>query len=345
MAIQTGTPETQPHASPDRDRKTSLRTITLEEHFSTPSFMDRQAQQRGSGALTGLLPSHIDELLCDLGHGRIELMNAAGIDVQVLSLTSPGAEGFEANDAIAIASETNDALAEAIRRFPSRLQGFASLPTVIPQRAAEELESRVKTQGFRGAVINGHCQGRYLDDPFFWPIFERAEALEVPIYLHPTQPPQAVLDAYYNGFDPKVSFLFANAGWGWHIETGVHVLRLVLGGVFDRFPRLQLVIGHLGEGLPFMIERFKMLRPDLTGLKRPVSAYLRENLSYTISGFNFTPTFMDLLMEVGADRIMFSADHPYASMQAARVFLDGLPVSPSDRAKIAHGNAERLLGI
>jgi predicted TIM-barrel fold metal-dependent hydrolase len=207
------------------------------------------------------------------------------------------------------------------------------------------LERMVNGYGFKGAVINGHHRGRYLDDKFFYPLLERAESLNVPIYLHPTQPPKPVIEASYSGFSPIVNEMLAGPGWGWHIETAVHVIRLILGGVFDRYPKLQLVIGHLGEGLPFMLPRLDVMAMALTKLQRPISAYLRENVHYTISGFNFTATFLNLLLEVGVDRIMFSADYPYQSMPQARAFLDQLPVSASDREKIAHGNAERLLGL
>lgn len=180
----------------------------------------------------------------------------------------------------------------------------------------------------------------------FWPILERAEALNVPIYLHPTRPPQAVIDASYGGFAPQVTDMLAGSGWGWHIETAIHVIRIILGGAFDRYPRLQIVIGHLGEALPFMLQRLDIMLPvAMTKIDRPISAYLRENVHYTFSGFNFTPTFLDLLLQVGIDRIMFSADHPYASMAQARAFLDQLPVSAMDKERIAHGNAERLLGL
>jgi len=151
------------------------------------------------------------------------------------------------------------------------------------------------------------------------------------------------VQAYYSGFSPELSYLFANAGWGWHIETGVHALRMVLGGVFERFPNLQMIVGHMGEALPFMMSRVDSMSSSLSGLPHPVSFYLRRNFHYTFSGFNFLPTFLDLLLQVGVERIMFSADHPYASMGEARAFLDRLPVSPVDRERIAHGNAEKLL--
>jgi len=265
--------------------------------------------------------------------------------MQVLSLNSPGVEQLEAAEAIAISKETNDFLAAAVRRHPTRLAGFATLPVAAPEAAAGELERTVREYGFKGALINGHHRGRYLDDKFFWPIFERAVSLHVPIYLHPTQPPAPVVEASYKGFSPQVSFMFANAGWGWHIETAVHALRIILGAVFDAFPELQILIGHMGEGLPFMQSRVDVMTPAITGLKRPISAYLHDNFHYTFSGFNFTQTFLDLMLQVGVDRIMFSADYPYGSMARARDFLDQLPVSTADRERIAHGNAERMLGL
>lgn len=321
-----------------------MRTITLEEHFATSAFLDgpgRQLRQRASTP-AGPMAEVLDRL-CNLGEKRIADMDAAQIDVQVLSLTSPGTEQLEPAEAGRMSREVNDVLAKAIERHPTRLHGFAALPTADPRAAAAELERTVQDYGFKGAMINGHVRGRYLDDQFFWPIFERAEALDVPIYLHPTPPPKAVIDASYRGFPAAVTEILAGAGWGWHIETAVHVLRLILGGVFDRFPKLQVVIGHMGEALPFMLPRFENMTVDITKLRRPVVAYLRENIHYTFSGFNFTATFLDLLLEVGVDRIMFSADYPYASVERARSFLERLPVSAADRERIAHGNAEKLL--
>ena len=323
-----------------------MRTITLEEHFASPAFLDgpgRKLKERA--AKIGGPAARFLEQLSDLGDNRIAEMDAAGVDMQILSLTSPGVEQLEAAEAASFARETNDFLAEAIRSHPTRFGGFAALPTADPDAAVAELERTIHDYGFKGAVINGHIQGRYLDDKFFWPIFEHAEALRVPIYLHPTPPPQPVIEASYGGFSPIVTELFAGPGWGWHIETAIHVIRIILGGTFDRYPGLQIVIGHMGETLPFMLQRLDMMPAAMTKISRPISAYLRENIHYTFSGFNYTPTFLDLLLEVGVDRIMFSADHPYASMVQARAFLDRLPVSPADRERIAHGNAERLLKL
>jgi len=329
-----------------------MRTITLEEHYATPAFMEgpgRQLKQQAQAAkdhpqvAAGM--AQLIERLCDLETLRIADMDAAGIDVQVLSLTSPGVEQLDAAQAVALSRAANDRLAEAVKNHPDRFAGFAALPTAAPDKAVDELQRTVREYGFKGALINGHTQGRYLDDPFFWPVLERAEALQVPLYIHPTPPPQPVIQAYYTGnFSPAVTAGLAAAGWGWHIETAVHVLRLILSGAFDRFPGLQVIVGHLGEGLASMMARVDQAMPvEMTKLKRPVGAYLRENLHYTFSGFNYTAPFLDLLLQVGVDRIMFSADYPYQSMVQARAFLEQLPVSPADRQRIGHSNAERLL--
>jgi len=314
----------------------TMRTIALEEHFSTEAFTNAYGQTT---------QSELRPLLCDVGAGRIAAMDAAGIDVQVLSLAAPGVEQLKPDAAVATSREVNDGLAQAVRRHPKRLAGFATLPTPAPAAAADELERAVRDLGFKGAMINGHSRGRRLDDHFFWPILERAERLGVPLYLHPAMPPQAVIDSCYSGFAPEVTLGFAGWGWGWHIETAIHILRMILSGAFDRYPKLQLVIGHMGEALPFMIRRLDHLPQQVTKLDRPIAAYLRQNVRYTFSGFNWNATFLDLMLEVGVERIMFSADYPWGSMVEARRFLDQLPVSPSDRERVAHINAEELLGL
>ena len=323
-----------------------MRTITVEEHFATPGFLDgpgRQfkEQQHVRGGRSVLL-----DQLCDVGDKRLAEMDAAGIDMQVLSLNYPGTEQLDAAEAVPAVRDANDFLAEAIKKHPARFAGLAVLPTAAPDKAAAELQSRVRQHGFKGAIINGHNRGRYLDDKFFWPILECAVELNVPIYLHPTPPPKPVIEASYGGFPPFVTFLFTGPGWGWHIETAIHLLRMILGGVFDRFPQLQIVIGHLGEGLPFMLPRAdRALAPEVTKLQRSIGDYLRHNVHYTFGGFNFPATFLDLLLEVGVERIMFSVDYPYGSMAKARAFLEQIPVSPADRERIAHGNAERLFKL
>ncbi len=323
-----------------------MRTITLEEHFTTPKFLDGPGRKRKEQAeKAGGRLAKVFAQLADVGAGRLAEMDAAGIDMQVLSLTSPGTEQLEAAEAIALTREANDFLLDVVKKHPKRFAGLAVLPTAAPDQAAQELEHRVREQKFVGAVIHGHNRGRYLDNKLFWPILECAEKLNAPIYLHPTPPPQAVIDVSYGGFAPAVTDMFAASGWGWHIETAVHIVRIILGGVFDAFPKLQFVIGHLGEALPFMLPRLDSMTTAVTKLQRPVSHYLRNNVHYTISGFNFPAAFIDMLLEVGVERIMFSADHPYASMAAARAFLEQIPVSAADRERIAHGNAEKLFGL
>jgi hypothetical protein len=331
-----------------------MRTIALEEHYATAAFMSgpgRQLREQAAAAsdhpqVAAGLARLIDQL-CDLGEGRIAEMDAAGIAVQALSLTSPGVEQLDPDEAVTLAREVNDYLADAVRRHPDRFVAFAALPTAAPEAAADELERMVRAHGFKGALINGHTRGRYLDDAAFRPILERAEALQVPLYLHPTPPPPAVIAASYKGaYPPGATLGLATAAWGWHIETATHTLRLILSGAFDRYPSLQLILGHLGETLPFMLPRIELALPvEVTKLERPIGAYLRENVHYTISGFNNLPPFLDLMLQVGVERIMFSADHPYASMGEARAFLEQLPISPADKARIAHRNAERLLRL
>jgi predicted TIM-barrel fold metal-dependent hydrolase len=323
--------------------RTTTRTITIEEHFGTPAFHEGP----GSHFKKRADAAQLIDRLCDLGDRRIADMDTAGIDVQVLSLVAPGVDQLDAAEAIEMARDINDILADAVRRHPDRFAGFASLPTPVPDTAADELERMVREHGFKGAYINGHTRGRYIDDEFFWPILERAEALQVPLYIHPTPPPKPVIEASYTGnFAPGITTLLSMGGWGWHIETAVHTLRLILSGAFDRFPQLQIIIGHLGEALPFMLPRIEIQFPtEVTKLRHPIGAYFRENIHYSVSGFNFLPPFLNLLFEVGVDRIIFSADYPFGSMSVAHTFLNKLPVSPADREKIAHGNAEALLRL
>jgi uncharacterized protein len=316
-----------------------MRTIALEEHYATAGFL------RGPG---GWLASRsgIVEPISDLGDGRIAAMDEAGIDLAVLSLAAPGVEQLDGPEAVRLARECNDELAAAVGRYPDRLAGFAALPISAPDAAADELDRAVRQHGFAGAVINGHSQGRYLDNPFFDPVLNRAATLEVPIYLHPTIPPAGVIESSYAGFADKVTFALATVGWGWHINTATHVLRMILGGVFDRYPALQVIIGHMGEGTSFMLPRFDAtLKPELTGLRHPVSSYLRQNFHYTFANFNDVPTYANLVAQVGIDRVAFSADYPFGSMKAARAFLDNLPLTHDERARISHRNAEKLLGV
>ncbi len=329
-----------------------MRVIAIEEHFSAPGIKEATKSGEWASRLRALgeqglrLGTRVVERLEDLDAGRLAAMDMAGIDLQVLSQTQPGVEELDADAAVPLASEANDVLADAIARHPDRFSGFAALPTPAPDAAAGELERAVTKLGLRGALINGRTNGRFLDDTFFWPIFECAEHLGVPIYLHPALPPAAVREACYEGLPPSASHWLSTAAWGWHVDTGLHALRLIAAGVFDRFPKLQIVIGHMGEAIPFMLERTSMtLAKRVTGLQREVKDYFVENFYVTTSGFFSTAPLLCLLLVVGADRVIFAVDYPYSSNEEGRAFLESAPLSPADREKIAHSNAERLLGL
>lgn len=299
--------------------------------------------------------------ILDLGEGRVAAMDAAGIDVQILSHSVPGPETLEPPAATELARQANDAVSAAVAEYPDRFRGFATLPMRDPAAAAAELQRTVDKQGFVGALINGHVNGRHLDDTFFWPVFECAETLCVPIYLHPTVPPQPVIDSYYSGFAPYVSARLSGAGVGWHIDTGIHCLRLIMAGVFDRFPRLQVIVGHQFEALSWMAWRADYSFPvSRSGLERTIKEYLRENFYGGILAgdfFNQEPGEVDaswslsfnayqgMVNVIGVDRIVFTADYPYGNMKAGRQFLDRMPINPDDKEKIAHVNAERLLQL
>lgn len=329
-----------------------MRTIALEEHCLTPELRELLGPQIHPYYAVHRWPPALEARLLDLGEGRIAEMDAQGIDVQVLSSAQPGLEHSGGERAAPVARAFNDHVAEAIQRYPQRFAGFAALPTADPGAAADELERAVKQLGFRGALVNGRTQERFLDDQFFWPIFERAEALGVPIYLHPMPPPKAVYDAYYSGFGDDVGFMLAAPAWGWHIETGLHALRLVLAGVFDRFPRLQIIIGHMGETLPFMLARADQVLRGRTALdpaslrtELSLAEYIHRNFHITTSGFFTNPPLQCAIETIGIERILFAVDHPFSDGAEARRFLDQAPISDDERKQIAHGNAERLLGL
>jgi predicted TIM-barrel fold metal-dependent hydrolase len=324
-----------------------MRIVTVEEHFLAPMVKAATAalglQDLGGGGpyspIAAVLPA-----LEDLEVERLAVMDRAGIDLQVVSHTVPGLEQFDARRAVPLARATNDVLAAAVARHPDRLAAFAALPTAAPRAAAEELHRTVTELSFRGALINGHTGGRFLDQRFFWPIFEMAAQLEVPIYLHPKDPPAAVYSAYYADLSPAAARVLSTGAWGWHVDTGMHVMRMIVSGVFDEFPSLQVIIGHMGECVPFMLGRATDAVAEV-GLPRPMTDYVRDNLCFTTSGFVTVPPLLCLLAVVNIDRVMFAVDYPYGDTQRARKFLDEAPLGEADRHKIAHGNAERLLRL
>jgi uncharacterized protein len=329
-----------------------MRIVALEEHFNVPHIVagiDKAAiARRGFPGPDAAWSQTIKRNeLADLGDARLADMDASGITTQVLSVAGPGADLVPGQKGIDVARAYNDALAEGCARHPDRLRGFAHLPLLSPDAAAHELDRAVKSLGFHGVLVNGSIDGRFLDDPSFEPVLACAAALDLPIYLHPGIPTQAVRAAYYDGLPGNFSFTMALSAWGWHTDTAIHVLRLALSGALDRHPGLKLVIGHMGEALPFMLDRIDetTAAEAKTLLKRSVRQTITDQVWVTTSGFFTMIPFMAALMAFGVDRLMFSVDYPFASNARARAFLDTLPVSPADRAKIAHGNADRLLRL
>jgi uncharacterized protein len=325
-----------------------MRTIALEEHFLAKGF--REVLQSHASSLAGvsnpMMTAERQSKLADLDTLRLQDMDKAGIDLQVISdvgsniVSRPGDEGVQ------LARKANDQLAAAIAAHPDRFAGFASLPMTEPEAAADELERAVRSLGLQGAMIFGTTNGRFLDDPAFLPVLQRAAALSVPIYLHPAEPPEPVREAYYTGLDPAVGIGLATFGWGWHSEVGIHALRLILAGVFDRLPTLQIIIGHMGEMIPFMLARINdMLAPLAKQLQHPVPEYLLHNFHITTSGFFTDPPLLLTMQVMGADRILFSVDYPFSTNEQGRAFLDHASISPAEKEKISHLNAERLLGL
>jgi predicted TIM-barrel fold metal-dependent hydrolase len=322
-----------------------MRTIAIEEHFSTPML---QGKLQKPAYRDFFLASRSEQLghdivkeLADLAESRIAHMDAAGIDVQVLSFGSPGPQAFEAEVGIPMARDANERLYETMKRHPTRFEGFAALPTAEPQASADELERTVKKLGFKGAMIHGHQQGSFLDDKKYWAIWERAEALDVPIYLHPRQPSAAAMKAYFDGYED-----IAGAPWGFAVDTSIHFLRILFAGVFDAYPNLKIILGHLGEGLPFAMHRLNDLSyrsAARRGLKKQPIEYIRDNLIVTTSGNWYEPAFVCTLLALGADKILFAADWPYEANKTAAEFLRKISINDLDREKIAHLNAERLL--
>jgi 2,3-dihydroxybenzoate decarboxylase len=314
--------------------------ITLEEHFLTEYFKSNE------DSIFQLYRSDYFEWMMkrivDFTELRLKDMDENNIEMQVLSLTVPGIQGItDEDEAVIQAKKVNDFLAEVIATNPKRFAGFAALPCQNPKEAANELERTVKELGFKGALINGHTNGEYLDDKKFWVIWERAEHLDVPIYLHPGSAPDEwkVMKGY-----PELS----KAMWGWGVETATHTLRIILAGVFDAFPKLKLILGHMGEMLPFMLtridDRWDVMR-NKRNLSKPPSQYIRENIYVTTSGVCSPEALLCTQLALGTDHIMFSVDYPYQCPTEAVNFIESAPLNPEDREKICYKNAKMLLRL
>jgi len=323
-----------------------MRIITLEEHITTPAIVKASSNGQGGGILANPFMQSLHAKLLDVGEGRLADMDASGISMQVLSISASMTDKMEPSTAHGLAHDANDIMAAAVKAHPDRFAAFATLAMQEPEKAAVELDRCVRQLGFKGVMVSGTINGQFLDDPKFTPFFEAVEALDVPIYLHPAPPPKPVMDAYFSGLPGQLGFLLSTGGWGWHVETGLHSLRLIVNGIFDRFPRLKIIIGHMGENVPFSLARAQgVFARGAFSLKRPLGEYFQDHFYLTTSGYFTLPPFLCMLQVVGTDHIMFSVDYPFSPNAVGRKFLDTLPVSPEDVEKIAHRNAEKLLKL
>ena len=287
----------------------------------------------------------VPPLAGDLGDGRLAEMDAHGIGMQVLSYSNP-TQLAPAEAAVGLARAANDRLAAAVRAHPDRLAGFATLPWQDPQAAAAELERSVKELGLKGTLLVGRPGTTFLDDERYRPVLAMLEALRVPLYVHPGVPLPQVQQPYYGGLDESVIARLSLFGWGWHAESGVQVIRMILSGTFDRYPELQVISGHWGEMVPFYLQRMDdAMSRAVTGLSRTITETYRSQVFVTPSGMLNLPHFRFIHEVLGADRIIYSVDYPFLTNDGAQAFLRDLPVSDEDKEKIAHRNVETLLGL
>ena len=308
--------------------------IALEEHYQ-----DAELKQHTGGPGMG----GIEERLNDLAALRLREMDEAGIDLQVLSHSIPGLQGVDAATGVPLARRVNDRLHAAVQAHPTRFAAFAALPTADPRAAADELERTVTKLGFKGAMVNGLTAGVFHDDERFWPIYRRAVALDLSIYLHPALPQAAVVEAYYKDYAQKHPGIL-RAAWGFTVETATQGIRFVLSGVFDAHPGLKVILGHMGEGLPFYLWRISHgLRATMS--EKTFRDVFCEHFWITTSGFFSDPALTCCMMEMGIDRILFSVDYPFAENPPGTEWTRTLPLCAEDTEKLLNGNARRLLKL
>lgn len=317
-----------------------MKKIALEEHFITPELEPHMRAAMPRVSAEGA--DHLSQLMLDFGERRLAAMDEAGVDIAVLSISGPGVQAEpDPAAAVKLARDANDRLAEEVGKQPARYRGFAHLPMQDVPAAIAELERCVSELGFVGSMVNGHTNGVYLDDPRYDPFWERMQALDAPLYLHPTD--SFVLPYVLEGAPELVK-----PTWEWNFETSSHFLRLLFSGVFDRFPRLKIILGHMGETLPYHLWRFDSRAALIVG-KRPLkevpSFYLKRNMFVTTSGqFDDVP-LVAALSALGADKVLFSIDYPYEDSATAGRFLDAAPLDETTRAKVARGNAIAVMNM
>ncbi|MGI4833496.1 MAG: amidohydrolase family protein [Janthinobacterium lividum] len=321
-----------------------MKLIAIEEHFLTSAIRAAWAASAiGQEGTAGFDQGEVEARLDELGPQRLALMDEAGVDVQVLSVTTPALHNLAPAESVALARQTNNLLAAAVARYPARFQGFATLPMPAPAEVAPELARCVMQLGFKGAMLCGRTRAKNLDHPDFRPLFAQAAALGVPLFIHPQVPQQVVREALYAGFGEEVDAAFAAFGLGWHYEAGIQFVRLVLAGVFDEYPQLQIILGHWGEVVLFYLERLQALG-RVAKLQRPIAEYFQHNLYVTASGM-WSPAYLQRALEiVGPARLLFSTDYPYQYKPGgqARRFLEEISLPAAQKKLFAHGNWERL---
>ena len=313
--------------------KRGQQVIAIEEHY-----WDRELSERYPNADRGVIRDKLE----DLGELRIKEMDQAGIDVQVLSHAPPAAQRFDAATSVELTARANDRLADTVATNPERFAAFAALPTPDPKACAEELERTVTQHGFKGAMIHGLTDGVFFDDKRYWPVFERAQALDVPLYIHPAMPHPAVVDAYYKDYIEDFPG-FLTAGWGFTVETATAGIRIVLSGVLDAYPGVKIVLGHMGEGLPFLLWRIDhaLSRPGNKAIS--FRDAFSEHFYITTSGNFSDPALLCSIQELGVDRILFSVDWPFVANDPGTEWMESLHLPNEDKDKILNGNAKKLL--
>lgn len=324
-----------------------MKVIAVEEHFATPEAMDAWAglPAQDHDDSTDIYMGPPGASLLDLADGRVQWMDRMGVDVQVLSMTTPGVVPLKAGPAVKLARQTNDLIAQTVRAHPGRFQGFATLATPDPQAAARELRRAVCELGLQGAMIFGRTGERNLDHPDNEPIFAAANELRAPLFVHPQLSQRRVRDALYSDLPAGFDFAIAAAGLGWHYETGVQLLRMVLAGVFDRYPNLQVILGHWGDLIVFYLDEIEVLPRLARAERRPISDYFREHVYVAPSG-TLSLRYLKWAIEVlGVERILFALDYPFAprSPGEAREFLEQASPSGAEREQIACRNWEGLV--
>jgi len=320
--------------------------IATEETFGTSEVYEATAKliagNPSDEVALGLPPKHIalTQQLLDLGDGRIANMDAGRIDMQLLSLWSPGVQIFAPEQGTELARHTNDLLAAAIKKHPERFAGLTTIAPQDPAAAALEIERGVSTLKLNGVLINSYTKGEYLDNKKFWPIFEAAQANNAAIYMHPRKPPPQM-------YGPFADYSMDSPMWGFHAEAATHAIRLLLSGVFDEFPDLKIVLGHMGEGLPFWLDRLDKIsaREDLATIKRKPSEYFHDNFVITTSAMFWDPILELSLKVLGPDRILFGVDYPFAPSDVGTRWLDAAPISHEVRKKIYSENAARVFHL